>query len=104
MLQIILPVHNRRETTLQILRHLQKQSFTQWRLILVDDGSTDGTAEHARELLPSITVVKGSGNLWWAGGLQAGIDLLKKEKTSHEDLVLFLNDDQTFDEDFLSRL
>ena len=42
---IIVPVYNARKYLAKCIRSIQKQTFTDWHLILVDDGSTDGSAE-----------------------------------------------------------
>lgn len=102
-LYILLPVHNRCEVTRSFLCRLLRQTFTGWRLILIDDGSVDGTSEMAAELVPAITIVKGNGSLWWAGSLQAGIGWLRDNKVSRDSAVLIINDDTEFDEDFLQK-
>jgi GT2 family glycosyltransferase len=98
---ILLPVYNRREITLKIVSHLQKQSYQDYKLILIDDGSTDGTADVVRQELPSVVVLKGKGNWWWAGSLQQGINYLKDNVKSLDDIVLMINDDVQFTESFL---
>jgi glycosyltransferase involved in cell wall biosynthesis len=41
---IILPTFNRADTIMRAVRSVQAQSFQDWELIVVDDGSTDNTA------------------------------------------------------------
>lgn len=52
-ISIIIPVYNCESTLHRSLGSLQKQTFTNWEAICVDDGSTDGSArlldEYARE-------------------------------------------------------
>ena len=74
-LYILLPVHNRRETTRRFLECLRAQTFQDYHLLLIDDGSTDGTAEMAREFISTLTVLGGSGDWWWAGSLPLREDL-----------------------------
>lgn len=102
-LYILLPVHNRRETTRRFLACLKAQTYRNYHLLLIDDGSTDGTAEMARELIPTLTVLSGRGDWWWAGSLQQGIEWLRRRSASAEDLVLMINDDVTFAPQFLER-
>lgn len=44
-IDIIVPVYNAKKYLAKCIRSIQKQTFTNWRLILVDDGSTDGSTE-----------------------------------------------------------
>lgn len=97
---ILLPVHNRRAITEKFIDCLARQTYTNYHLILIDDGSTDGTSEMVSARIGNLTVLRGTGDWWWAGSLQQGIDWLKKYAVD-EGKVLFINDDVTFDSDFL---
>ena len=103
-IHVLAPVHNRRAVTEKFIRNLLAQSFFNWHLLLIDDGSTDGTADMARALVPdaSLTVLRGAGKWWWAGSLHQGYLWLKRHKIDPRDLVLTMNDDTEFDPDFLS--
>ena len=98
---ILLPVHNRRETTSRFISSLNAQSYRNFHLVLIDDGSTDGTAEMVRESVEPLTVIRGSGNWWWAGSLQQGYDWLQSQNLELSDLVLMINDDTEFTPEFL---
>ncbi len=98
---ILLPVHNREEITRGFIECLKMQTFQDYQLVLVDDGSTDGTAEMVKEYIPSATVLSGTGDWWWAGSLQQGLNWLKKQRVSEDALVLFINDDVSFAPDYL---
>lgn len=100
---ILLPVHNRRSQTERFIQCLADQTYDNYHLILIDDGSSDGTSEMAQENISSITILKGSGNLWWAGGLQKGIEWLFKNNINSSDIILMINDDVTFEPDFLKK-
>ncbi|MEO6725251.1 MAG: glycosyltransferase [Blastocatellia bacterium] len=102
-LYILLPVHNRRATTSRFLACLKAQTDQNYHLLLIDDGSTDGTAELAREQIPELTVLRGSGDWWWAGSLQQGIEWLRQRGVAAEDVVLLINDDVMFDSRFLEK-
>jgi glycosyltransferase involved in cell wall biosynthesis len=42
---VVTPVHNRKSLIPDLLAMLQKQTFTDFELVIVDDGSTDGLEE-----------------------------------------------------------
>lgn len=90
---VIMTCHNRRDTTLRCLRQLDSQALPhscRIRTYLVDDGSTDGTAEAVAVEHPEVSVVPGTGNLYWTGGM-----LLADAAAMADDpdYLLWLNDD-----------
>lgn len=98
---VLLPVHNRRDITLRFVRCLAAQTYPAIRLLLIDDGSTDGTAAAVQAAYPSADVIRGAGSWWWAGCLQRGLDRLAQSAIADSDIVLFANDDTTFAPDFV---
>ena len=100
---ILLPVHNRREVTARFIRCLRSQSYRRWHLVLVDDGSTDGTEEMVRGQVSHLTVLKGAGNWRWAGALQQGYRWLTAQRPLKHDITLIINDDTEFGPAFLAR-
>lgn len=100
-IHILLPVHNRKNVTQYFISCLQTQTYSNYHLILIDDGSIDGTAEMVQDKINPLTVIKGCGNWWWGGSLQQGYLWLRSHNISLSDLVLIINDDSTFDCDYL---
>ena len=100
-IHIMLPVHNRRVITEKIIDCLLAQSFSNFHLLLIDDGSTDGTSEMVKAKIDNLTIIKGAGKWWWAGSLQQGIDWLKRNAVDEKDVIVFMNDDVSFDDQFL---
>lgn len=98
---ILLPVHNRRAITQQFVVCLRQQTVDDYHLVLIDDGSEDGTADMVREFISSLTVITGKGNWWWAGCLQQGLNWLEEQDLQNNDIVVFTNDDVLFDSRFL---
>jgi len=49
LVTIIIPFHNRRELLVETLASVQKQTYTNWECILVDDHSTDGSLAIAEQ-------------------------------------------------------
>ena len=101
--EIITPVHNRRDITLQCLKSLARVNKTglDVHIIVVDDGSTDGTSEAVMKNYPEVEIVKGDGNLWFTAGTNRGIEAALRH---NPDYVLTINDDAVFDENFLQML
>ena len=104
-LHVILPVHNRMQVTARFVEALARQTHTDYCLVLVDDGCTDETVAMVRRGVPvqRLTVLEGDGQLWWAGALQRAYEHLGSQPADDQDTVLIINDDVTFEADFLSR-
>lgn len=98
---ILLPVHNRRPVTERFIVCLAAQTYTDYFLILIDDGSTDSTAQMVQQKIQNSVVLRGQGDWWWAGSLQKGIMWLGQRDIDDRDIVLFANDDITFESTFL---
>ncbi|MFF5013628.1 glycosyltransferase family 2 protein [Streptomyces sp. NPDC001165] len=98
---VLMACHNRRETTVRCLRSLigQGGSEVSLRVVLTDDGSTDGTAHAAREVWPDIHVLRGNGTLFWAKGMA-----LAASAVGDYDFLLWINDDVVLDPEALSQL
>jgi GT2 family glycosyltransferase len=95
--EIVMPVFNRRDLTLQCLRSLSRIDRTgiDVHVIVVDDASTDDTAEQVREHFPDVQIVSTEGNLWYTAGTNRGI----AAALLHDpDYILCCNDDSIFEE------
>ncbi|HEX7343310.1 MAG TPA: glycosyltransferase family 2 protein [bacterium] len=98
---IIVVNWNRREDALACLESLAKIAYPNSRIILVDNGSTDGSVQAVRERFAKVQVIALPDNRRFAGGNNAGLrDVLQKG----DDFALLLNNDTTVEPDFLNHL
>ncbi len=101
---VVTVAHNRKASTVAFCNSLCAQSYSRFVLVLVDDGSNDGTSEAVRAYGFASQICTGDGNLWWAGGLRRALARVSALGPSPDDLVLIANDDTIFDPDFLARV
>jgi GT2 family glycosyltransferase len=102
-LWVCIPVFNRLEFTKRCLESLRRQDHGDYRIVICDDGSTDGTSEYLQRHEPDVEVVAGNGDLWWTGGINACIEHVLA-KCSDDDAIVTLNNDLVVEPDYLSAL
>ncbi|MEA3365964.1 MAG: glycosyltransferase, partial [Candidatus Hydrogenedentes bacterium] len=84
-ISVIIPAFNQVNYCRQCIQSIRMHTDREYRLILVDNGSTDGVSEFF-DSVPGATVVHSDANLGFAGGVNLGFD--------HADgHVLLLNSD-----------
>lgn len=103
MVYVLVPAHNNREETLSLMACLERQTCRDLKVVLVDDGSTDGTAEEVARQFPATTILRGEGDLWWTGANALGIKHIRTI-AGPRDFVLLLNNDVAVDADYISVL
>ena len=77
---------------------LERQGYRDFEALIVDNGSSDGTAEHVRERWPWAQLVELPGNVGFASGVNAGIE------RARGDFVALVNNDMELHPDFLGEL
>ena len=93
VLAVIMTSHNRRSLTVESISRVLEQRIDDRvavRVYVTDDASTDGTAEAAAAIGARVTLIPGSGSLFWAAGMaRAEIAAI----ADGFDYLLWLNDD-----------
>jgi GT2 family glycosyltransferase len=100
-LTIVIPVHNRLEYTRDCLRSLRLQSVPVAYIIVVDDGSTDGTAEMIATEFPEVIVLKGNGKLYWTAAVNMGVRLALDLNAG---FIMTMNNDTIAPFNFIERM
>lgn len=80
------------------LTSLASQTYSDFEVIVVDNGSRDGSPEYVKENYPWVRLAKNEENLGFAGGTNAGIRAAKGE------FILTLNNDSRADSRFIEEL
>jgi GT2 family glycosyltransferase len=79
IISIIIPVHNSIEYTKNALRDLfasirnVDDPAWQFKVVVVDDGSEDGSSAWISQQYPEVHLCQGDGNLWWSGSINLGM-------------------------------
>ncbi len=105
---LIIPIHNGLQYTRKCLynldRFFQSDKILQEliKIIVVDDGSTDGSKAWINENFPSVIVLEGDGNLWWSGAINMGAKYAFEALQT--EYVLLWNNDIIPHQDFFKKL
>ncbi len=100
----IIPTYNRLGSLKTIIRTLNNQSYTEKSIIIINDGSMDGTEAYLKQVSKhQMIVINGDGDLWWGGAMLVGMKsaLLMAED---RDLLLLLNDDCNFATNYIKEM
>ena len=92
---------NGKRVTVECLESLKEIDYSNYEILLVDNGSTDGSQECFRARYPEIVLLENEANLGFAEGNNVGI---RRAMDWHADYILLLNNDTTVHESFLSEL
>lgn len=100
---IIILTWNQRDVTLECLASIEELDYPAERLhiIVVDNGSADGTSRAIRQRYPSVTVISNGENLGFAEGNNVGI---RHALQKAPDYVMLLNNDTVLDPSMLNEL
>lgn len=99
---IVFPVHNRIDETKLFLQSLAQQSVRNYKLVICDDGSTDGTYEYLAANHPEVAILKGNGHLWWTAGINKCVEYVLIN-CHDSDYILTLNNDAQLSENYLKQ-
>ncbi len=99
---VVIPVHNRWEYTKACLTSIVGQLPAE-QVMVVDDGSIDGTWEGLSGEFPGVERIRGNGCLWWAGATNLGIRNTLGNAHAN-DYILTLNNDTVLPPGYFAKL
>ena len=80
MISVIMATYNRADTLQRAIDSVVRQSYADWELIIVDDGSTDATAEVLEALTdPRISILRHPRNRGMHAAKNTGLDHVRGE-------------------------
>lgn len=98
---IILLTWNHWEVTAACLHALSRLTYPNYDVLVVDNGSADGTPDHIRADFPAVDLIENGRNLGFAAGCNVG---LRQALAQQVDYALLLNNDTLVEPDMLAQL
>jgi hypothetical protein len=98
LIDVIIPNWNGKKHLKECLESLRQQTFRSFKVIIVDNGSTDGSVEFIRSHYPEVMVVALAENKGFAGGVNEGV------RASQAELIFLLNNDTVVEPECLKEL
>lgn len=99
LVYVIVLNYNGRNHLEYCLPSLLATAYPNYRIVLLDNASTDGSVEYVREHFPQVTVVRNGRNLGWAAGNNVGIQYALDHGA---DSIVLQNNDTKVDPRWLS--
>jgi GT2 family glycosyltransferase len=92
---ILIPVYNKLEYTKKcladLINNLNGNFAKSVSIVVIDDGSKDGTESWIHAKYPEIVVLRGNGKLFWSGAINLGIKYAIYQEGF--EYILFWNND-----------
>ena len=98
---IVIPTYNRVDFVVDCIKSLKKQTVKGFEIVVVDNGSTDGTSDVISKSFSDVTLLKGHDNLWWSGAVNLGIKYALKKDFKY---ILFLDNDTEVTPSYIEKM
>lgn len=99
LISIIMPAYNREDTIMAAITSVLAQTYSHFELVIVDDGSTDGTVQVVESFADDrIRLIKGPGRSGVSEARNIGLRAAKGE------LIAYLDSDNTWQPEYLSAM
>lgn len=101
LIYVIVLAWNHKDETVASLKSLMQSNYPQLRFAIVDNASTDGTAQTVSELFPTVEIIQSPTNLGISGGYNLGMEYALCHGA---DFVLVANNDIVVDPSMIRNL
>jgi len=98
LVSIIIPHWNGIDIITECLKSLEKVTYPNIEIIVVDNNSTDDSVNHIRKIFPNVIIFENEKNEGYAGGCNRGSEIAKGE------YLLFLNNDTIHEPNWIEPL
>ncbi|MDQ7028787.1 MAG: glycosyltransferase family 2 protein [Ardenticatenia bacterium] len=78
-ISVVVPTHNRKDLLRRCLEAVVSQDYPNYDVIVVDDGSTDGTGEMVQREFPQVRYIRQEPNRGPAAARNRGIEVARGE-------------------------
>lgn len=101
LVAIVTPVFKELDSVKSFVASVKKQSYKNYVCIIVDAGSSDGTAEYVRSAGEKFILVSGTPDWWWSHSTNQGV---KKALALKAEFVLTVNTDVILHKNYLNNI
>ena len=98
---IVIPNWNGEADTIECLESLRQLDYPNYKVIVVDNASTDGSPQRIKSIYPQVTLIENEENLGFVRGSNIGIVYALAQDAAY---ILLLNNDTTVHRDLLKEL
>jgi glycosyltransferase involved in cell wall biosynthesis len=97
LVSIIVPTYNRRHIVTRAIQSVLNQTYQHYEILVIDDGSTDGTASWLVGEFPTVHILRMEANKGASAARNAGLAIAKG------DIIAFLDSDDQWHATYLAR-
>lgn len=101
LVYILLLNYNRLNDTIECVNSLKRIHYSNYKIVIVDNCSTDNSFPMLEEKLDEIELHQTGENVGYTGGINFGLKIIKEKNA---DYILVLNNDTIVEKDFLNNL